>query len=305
MIRSPIFIIITFWLSIAMAEKPLIITTVPFLEDIVKEITCDSSLITRESLIERGSNPHTYKLTPASRAKMQRAEVVIAILPGFYETWIPQEFTSSLPKIFVATEGLPLRKTGTPQKTQGNMQSSRQYDLSISDPHVWQSPLLVSKIANNLARTLNEKFPTLAKTTSECKKKYNEKISQQKEKVLTKIASIPKANRLIATNHDALWYFADSFGFEIVPILGLSPDAATTPKQLEQAMRILKARKIKTVFLEEGSISDATVRTVANNLGLTIGGSLIVDTLGKPESTYGSILQLWEYNASILASSLK
>jgi zinc transport system substrate-binding protein len=69
------------------------------------------------------------------------------------------------------------------------------------------------------------------------------------------------------TAHDAFGYLAARYGLEVLPIMGLSPEAEPTPRDLEESVSLVEQRDVTTVFVEP-LLSREVGETVAREAGV-------------------------------------
>jgi zinc/manganese transport system substrate-binding protein len=122
--------------------------------------------------------------------------------------------------------------------------------------------------------------------------------------VHARISTIPSAQRILATNHDAFGYFADSFGLKVISVSGVSTEAAVTPGRLRKAIESIRKTGVKAIFLETAA-SPETIRKVAVEAGVRLGGELYADGLSAPDKPASTIAGLWETNAETIVAGLK
>ncbi|MGA0789276.1 MAG: metal ABC transporter solute-binding protein, Zn/Mn family, partial [Ilumatobacteraceae bacterium] len=116
------------------------------------------------------------------------------------------------------------------------------------------------------------------------------------------LSAIPSDRRFLVTNHDALGYFAERYGFEVVGtvIPSLSTLAETNPADLADLAAIIEELDIPTVFSEE----QASARD-ANALADAIPGLKVValDT-GSLRDTDDDYLSMMRRNVTAIAEAL-
>ncbi|MES2615110.1 MAG: metal ABC transporter substrate-binding protein [Bdellovibrionota bacterium] len=282
-------------LLLARSAHADIVVSVPYLKDLVQNITCSSNKYSVKSLIPIGVDPHTFVLTPDDRTLIQKADFVIQIGSDL-EPWLDKIGHNKNQTRLNLSEHLSLRKR---QEVDAKNNSSLVYD-----PHIWQSPKLTEDAANLLSQTFIQLFPNEKKILTECTKKYIDNIHTEVAQLKQKSLSINPKNRVIATNHDALGYFAEAFDFKIYSILGLSDEDQPTAKQLKTLIEVLQKQNIKSVFLESTG-NEKNIKTVAKGANVTIGGQLYGDSFGEKESGADTTLGMWQTNMDTLVKALK
>jgi manganese/zinc/iron transport system substrate-binding protein len=122
------------------------------------------------------------------------------------------------------------------------------------------------------------------------------------------VETLPDAQRVLVTSHDAFGYFGRHFGLEVRGLQGLSTEAEAGTADVEQLVRFIIEREVPAVFVE-ASVNPKALRAVveavtAADVQVQVGGELFSDTpgdLGTPEGTYPGMV-LW--NLATLVSAL-
>ena len=276
--------------------KPLhIVTTVPYLADLVDNITCHNSNYVIHSLIPNGIDPHTYILAPKDRILIKNAGAIIQIGAGL-EKWLDKIPIEKGQKRLILSQHLNLRKMRETSSTNKN-------ELLL-DPHIWQSPKLTEDAVLQLSQFLISQDQNNKNQIEACTQKYVENIHATVEELKKQIDTIPKENRLLATNHDSLGYFAIYFNLKIYTILGLSDEEQPSPKQLQNLILALQQHHIKSIFLEATG-NPKSIQTVASNAHIKINGILYGDSFGQKGSNADTTIKLWKSNTETLVRALR
>ena len=289
-------IFVTLLISNFAQASPLnIIVTVPYISDLVHNVTCNSSKYNVDSLIPVGVDPHTYILTPNDRIRIKNANLIIQIGAGL-EHWLDKIPFEKGQNRIVFSQHLNFHKMLDTE--------SKNTNELVFDPHIWQSPKLTEEAALLLSQFLALQNPTDKNSLESCTKKYIEKIHSTVAELKKQVATIPEKNKLLATNHDALGYFADAFGFKIFSILGLSDEDEPSVEQLQSLITLLLQQHIKSVFLESTG-NTKNIQTVANNAHVEVGGKLYGDSFGEKGSGADTTISMWQANTATLVKALK
>ena len=107
------------------------------------------------------------------------------------------------------------------------------------------------------------------------------------------------------TNHEALGYFADRYGFNIVGtvIPSFSSGAETSAQGLAEVIDQIKATGAPAIFLGEVE-NPALANQIAAETGVTVVDDLSLESLtnGPPAATY---IDMMKYNVSRIVEALK
>lgn len=288
-------------------------TTIPYLKDLVSQASCHSKSFQVNSIIAIGNNPHTFHMTPTNRTAIAKANIVVAIGSEF-EPWLSKVPKSKNQTWLNVTEGMALRKLDSNEPHAHDHSKEHHDDHSEDhhddhghleyDPHIWQSPNLTKQALQKISFALIKIRPEEEQNIQSCTQEYLKKIDDEVVELKKSVETLPAENRIIATNHDALSYFANEFGFQIYSIVGLSDESAPTAKQLKKVISEVKNKKIPAVFLEStGNMRN--IKTVSKETGVKIGGTLYGDSLGAKGSGAETALDMWRSNINTIINALK
>ncbi len=288
-------------------EKPATIkieTTIPYLTDLVKKASCDSKSFQIENIISVGNDPHTFHMTPSNRIAIAKADVIISVGSGL-EPWISKIQKNKNQTWFTVTENMSLTKLdNNHDHNHDHDHETKEHNHLEYDPHIWQSPKLTKEALLKISNLLIKLKPEEEKNINTCTQDYIHKIEVEVKELKKQIETIPKEKRVFATNHNALGYFADEFGFKMKSIVGLSDEASPTPAQLKDIIMQIKKENIKALFLEStGNMRN--IKTVSKETGVKIGGTLYSDSLGTKGSGAETAPEMWKTNVSTILNALK
>jgi putative ABC transport system permease protein len=313
----PLFLLIP--PSVSEAKTLKIASSVAWLHEVAREITCGGQGVELlPPLIAPGTDPHGYRLTPRARLTWNSADLRLLIGQGF-EPWDGQRAAKSS-QVFIATGKLTLRKTSASPATKELVSNHSAHSHAAThsssakqageagvinvDPHIWHSPQLTRDTAQNLYDFLIEKAPAQRAGWEICLRSFLKKTKDAEKTIREKFSVLSPIQRVLATNHDALGYFAEAFGFQVITLSGVSTEATVTPVQLKRAMEKIKSSGAKAIFLEHAMAPDL-VRKVAAELKIRMGGELFTDGLTAAQTPAGTITGLWETNTETILAALK
>ena len=128
--------------------------------------------------------------------------------------------------VVTVTDGVPLRKGEEDGK-------------EIDDPHVWHDPANDKIMVDNIAKALDAADPPHKPQYDGAAAAYDAKLDTTRTQVQALIDEIPPQNRKLVTDHDALSYFANAFGLEVIGavIPGVSTDSGDSGAELWPVIR--------------------------------------------------------------------
>lgn len=233
------------------SSDPLrVVTDIAPVHSLVSQVAGD--LVDLSVLVTGADDPHHAQLRPSQARAISKADLIIWVGPEL-TPWL----TTSLTRI--APDGAVATLLETPDTTLRKLTGT-----AVTDPHAWLDPdnamLWLAAIADRLAGL----DPPNAATYLLNAGTAQQKIAAATSEISAVLTPARSAN--IITTHDALGYFADRFGLNIVATLSdgeaASPGAAHISKLLETVGR----GEIACVFGEHGQNS-ALVDTVVNDTG--------------------------------------
>ena len=270
------------------ALKVLASTT--FLADITRNIAGDR--ISVDSLLPVGADPHAYQAAPSDVAKI--AESNLLILNGLeYEHFIEPllENAGGERLMIEATAGL------SPRKDAGSEHGV--------DPHMWLDPNLVVTYVENIRDGL---IQVDVEGTQIYKANADAYIVQLKDLdrwIVEQVNTIPAERRLLVTNHEAIGYFAERYGFEVAGavIPSLSTDAGTSAKELAALIEVIKTSGAPAIFLGEVENPDLA-NQIAAETDVKVVDNLHLEslTVGAPAATY---IDMMKHNVNQIVEALK
>ncbi len=116
---------------------------------------------------------------------------------------------------------------------------------------------------------------------------------------------MPPDRRLLVTNHDALGYFADRYGFEILGTVlpGTSTLAEASPAELERLAADIESAGVPAIFAEALESTDEAA-ALADDLGVDVV-TLYTDSLGDDGSGAETYAELMRYDATAIADAAR
>ena len=283
------------------AAIPVVATTT-LVADLVQQIGGDR--VTVEALMGPGVDPHLYKASARDVTRLSRAEAVFysgLFLEGRMEDLFKRLATSRR-KVFAVTADIPHESLIQP--SQGD---------DHADPHVWGDPALWKIAARTVARGLGEVDPGGTAGYQTRLQDLETRFDKLRAWAETRVAEIPKEQRVLITSHDAFNYFGRAFGFEVVGVQGISTASEAGLADITKVADLVRSRKLKALFIES-SVSPAAIERISRDSGARVGGELFSDALGKPgdvrtvgDESYdvGTYTGMLRHNVNTVVESLK
>ena len=306
------------------SDVPTIVATTNIWADVVENVTCNG-LVHVESLMPPGADPHTFEPSLRDRADMANASLVVANGLGLEESL---EDTLDA----VAADGTPVFSIGDHldpitigESGSGDGHDEDDHDESDhdddghddegehghdhaggADPHIWFDPVRISGTLDELAHEIAETTGLSESEIEACASKYREALDDAHHETQEIVAELESSHRVLVTNHDALGYFADRYGFRVV---GSVIPAATTAAEasiahLEALAEIIEYEGVAAIF-SETTHSTETAEQLAAEIGDVQVVSLDTGSLGPAGSPSDTYIGLLTSNAAAIVAALQ
>jgi zinc/manganese transport system substrate-binding protein len=185
------------------------------------------------------------------------------------------------------------------------------HDHGPEDPHIWFDPirmadgveLIAAEIASVDERLDEDEWMERAEA-------YVDELLEVHEEMEEQFDRIPEENRVLVTNHDALGYLANRYGFEVLGtvIPGSSTQAEADPSGFAELIETVEEADVPAIFAEN---TDSTVLAEQLASEVVDRGDLEVevvriytDALGEEGSGAETYLDLLRTSAQLIADAL-
>ena len=268
----------------------VILTSTTFLADITRNIAGERLLV--DSLLPVGTDPHSYQPVPQDVAKIEQSKLLI-INGAKYEHFLESllENAGGERETIEASAGLRLR---TDAESEHGV-----------DPHLWLDPNNVIAYVENIREGLTH-FDTdgaaIYKSNADA---YIMQLKDLDVWINEQVAQIPSQRRLLVTNHEALGYFAECYGFTVVGtvIESFSSDASPSAQQMAALVDQIISSGAPAIFLD-ASENPALAQQIAGETGVAVITDLHLESLtdGPPAATY---IDMMKHNVTQIMSALR
>ncbi len=284
-------------LSAINSEKIMITTTTNVITDLVENIGGDHVSVT--GLMGPGIDPHLYRPSASDVKKLQDADIV------FYNGL---DLEGKMGDVFVkiGREGTAVWAVSEniPHESLLSLDATDHFD-----PHIWWDAKLWMEAAKVVAMGLSEYDPENSKTYEANLEEYLTRLTVLNTYSLEEMRSIPDAQRVLVTAHDAFQYFGHAYGLEEMAIQGWSTDSEAGIREIQNLSDEIAERKIKAVFVET-SISPATIEALTAAVqdkghDVIIGGELFSDAIGEKGTDEGTYIGAFTHNVDTIVGILK
>lgn len=320
------------------SDGPAIVATTSIWADVVANVACEGpdgagSAVEIEALMPAGADPHTFELSLADRALLDQADLVVANGVGLESNLEDPLRAAEADGVTVlhlgervdvrfysdvdegdGEEGGEAGEVGPEDEGGHHHQGGGEHDHDADsahdhnggvDPHLWFDPERVSDLLDDIGVALVDHAGLDAVTVEGCIDRYRAKIEAVHQANIGFVERIPPDRRLLVTNHEALGYFADRYGFEVVDTVSPSASglAEANPAHLEELSSLMEQLGITVVFAEAEASSDDAQALVR----LVEGARVVIlstETLGSAGDGSGTYLELLSETAETITDAL-
>ena len=233
-------------------------------------------------ILPPGASEHTFEVTPAQIAKLQGAALVFQV--GGLDDWIdPIARSLGTARNVLMSKGIALRKSAE--------------NSSISDPHYWLSAPNAMKMVSTMYDELVLRDPAGTAVYKKNLALYMKELEEADFSIRLELA--PLAGRPMMTFHDAWYYFADTYGLQVIGTFERFGGEEPTPAHIADLVTAAKKHGIRVIF-SELQLSDHELQAFAKDLDLKI---FVLDPVGGVAGR-DTLPTLFRYNAETIRSAL-
>jgi ABC-type Zn uptake system ZnuABC Zn-binding protein ZnuA len=206
-------------------------------------------------LLSPNADPHDYEVRPDDLQALADADLVVRS-GGYVDEWLQEAIEASGSRARVLTLMDHVRTRG-------------------DDPHWWQD----TRNAILAVRAIEQALGVRATA-------YRERLAELDRAVAACMNNVPARERKLVTTHDALGYYADRYGIEVIGtvIPSLSTRGQPSAGEVAALARTIRDQDVKAIFAES-SVNAKVEQAIARETGAVVGRPLWADTLGPPGSS--------------------
>ncbi len=273
---------ILLFFGLAYAERPLLVATLPPYAALARTVLGAGWEV--RSLVPPGANPHVYAPRPSDLKAVQKAWLIVQNGLGL-DDWLVGKLvgpSGAKAPVVVAAESakglvLPL-PNGKP------------------DPHVWTDPLAMSRFVRDLARAAGALDAAGAEGYLERARALKAELLAFLEEGKAKVAAAA-SHRAFVAYKNPFTYVTARFGLKHAFLIGKTPSAEPTARELVEARRVLSRLGLGAIVAPYQLRREA--ERVAKNLGVR---AVYLDLLNEQNPDYLATLRA---NLKALLSALK
>lgn len=155
------------------------------------------------------------------------------------------------------------------------------------DPHIWFNVILWKEVTKVVRDELMVKDSINAEFYQKNAEEYLTQLDELNEYIISRTNELTKEQRVLVTAHDAFNYFANTYGYEVAAIAGISTEGEVTTEDINNVASTIINHSVKSIFIESTvpqTTVDAVIAEVKRRGGsVAIGNELYSDALGVNE----------------------
>ncbi len=280
-----------------------VVATTTQAADLARAVAGDRAEVV--GLIPPNADPHDYEVRPGDVKALADADVVIRS-GGDLDDWLAEAIESSgsdARELVLIDEVDTLEGEHGPEEEEAEEEHAGE-DEEI-DPHWWQDPRNAARAVAAIEAELSAADADGAATYARNAEAYTTRLTALDRAVADCIDKLPAAQRKLVTTHDALGYYAERYGLDVVGavIPSLSTQAQASAGEVDELVETIRRERVKAIFAES-SVNPKLEQVVADEAGAQVGNALWADTLGPAGSDGDTYLKSIAANTRAIADGL-
>ena len=284
-----------------------VVATTTVVGDLAREIGGDAVHV--DQLLQPNSDPHDYEPRPQDVVAISKASLVLESGEGL-DHWVEdvKDQAAGNPTLVDLSASLPVRREGGDEEhdhAEGEAHDEEghdhEHDHGDTDPHWWHDPTNVEAAAEEVRDALSRANPAGRALYARNAAAYVAKVRALDAGIRRCLGQVPAAQRKLVTDHDALGYFADHYGVEVVGavIPSLTTQAQPSAGDVDALARVIRREGVRAVFPESGA-NRKLPEALAKETGITAEYQLYGDALGPEGSGADTYLGMEAHNADAM-----
>ena len=288
-----------------------IVATTTILGSIAGDIVaCADPAATVTTLMPVGADPHDFAPSSQQVAQIVQADLVIANGLGL-EAGLDDALDNArsdgatVLEIAELVDPIPFGEHADDHSDDHADEAATEdeHEHGSEDPHVWFDMTRMATAAELIGAQL---ATTGGTAYAECGTEVAERIRAAEAEVRATLESVPADRRILVTDHDALGYLADAYGYEIAGTVIPSGTTLAEPSSadLAELVSVIVAEDVPAIFAnsaEPSTLAEAVAAETGRDVQVV---SLYVGSLGEPGSGAEDYLSMMATDANLVATAL-
>lgn len=277
--------------------KPSVVASFFPFYDITRSVAGEKAQVS--VLAPPATEPHAFEPSPGDILNLNKADLFIASGVEFeeWENSVLDGLDTAVPVVHAA-DGIELLEAASEHSHEEEHEEGHHHEGGM-DPHFWVSPKNAIIIALNVRDGLIQIDPANADYYSNQAEEYIQELQELDEEFASTLTGCKQD--IILTTHAAFAYLGHEYGFEQVPILGLSPQSEPTPSQIATLIEEAEEHDLKYIFYEE-LVDPRVSETIASEVGAE---TLVLNPVAGSDDPQASYLSIMRANLENLGVALE
>jgi len=293
------FVILLLWCGLgssAWAELK-VATLHPVLTDLAQHVGGEHVEVI--GVLKPGSDPHDFSPSSGDIRKMSIARLILASGKGI-EPYLPKlpDSLSKHQEILEVGKTIP---SLTISEENGLFVCCPHHSEGSLDPHWWHSVKNMQRATKIVSKAFANADPANASAYKAQAKRYEKHLGTLAKWARKEVAKIPRNRRKLATAHAAYTYFCQDYGFQSMPVQGLTKEREPSSQYLADVITDLKDNGITAVF-PEAQANPKVLKEMVRGTGAKIGGRLFADYTGNEKTT--TYEAMFRHNVTTIVNGL-
>ena len=260
-----------------------VVATTTQAADLARNVGGERASVT--GLLTANSDPHDYELRPRDVERIADADLVVRS-GGEVDEWLDEAIEASGTDAPVLDLSAHVARRG-------------------EDPHWWQNPTNVVRAVPALRDAMASADAGGSAAYRKRADSYAARVRRLDAAVERCVAGIPAVARKLVTSHDALGYYADRYGIEVIGtvIPSLSTEAQPSAGDTAELIETIRDEGVDAIFAES-SVSPKVEEAIAREAGARVGAELWADSLGPTGSGGDTYLRSIAANTRAIVDGL-
>ena len=290
----------------AQADRLAVVASFSILGDMAAQIGGDR--IALRVIAGPDVDAHGFQPRPSDVVALRQGRLVLRNGLGF-DAWMDRLVGAAgfRGPVVTATDGITPRAMAGHAHDHGGAGRRQSHSVgprSVPDPHAWQDLRLGQVYLRNIAAGLVAADPAGEATYRRNAEGCAARLTALDAWVRAQVGTVPQDRRRVVTSHDAFGYFAAAYGIEFLAPQGVSTESEPSAADVARLIRQIREQRITAVFLENMA-NPATIRRVAAEARVQVGGRLFADALSVADGPAPTYEAMFRHNVGLLVPAMR
>jgi ABC-type Zn uptake system ZnuABC Zn-binding protein ZnuA len=269
-------------------DRLAVVATTTQVADLVRNV--GGRRVSVDTLLRPNADPHDFEPRPSDARALADAELVVRS-GGEVDDWLDDLIDNA--------------GTGAHVEDLIDVVRTRKGEGGDTDPHWWQDPENAILAVRAIRAALADADPAGQEAYANNASAYEGRLRSLDQGIVRCVDMVPKDRRKIVTTHDALGYFADRYGLEVIGavIPSLSTQAQPSARDVQDLVDQIRHEDVAAIF-PESALNPKLEDAVARESGAKVGGKLWADSLGPEGSSGDTYLRSMASNTETLVDGM-